>query len=180
MCQKAVIADLITPDDAFSAVEAVFAAMARGDAYNFPVIREAIGHADALYGFKSGFDRAGLSLGLKSGGYWPGNAEKGLTNHQSTVFLFDADTGRPSAMVGGNLLTALRTAAASAMSISRLAARGREGSGDDRGRASICFPDARGAGAAQIREGDWLEPPPRASVALGVLSLTRPGCPSRP
>lgn len=118
---EAAIADLITPDDAFSAVEAVFGAMARGDAYNFPVIREAIGHADALYGFKSGFDRAGLSLGLKSGGYWPGNAEKGLTNHQSTVFLFDADTGRPSAMVGGNLLTALRTAAASAISISRLA-----------------------------------------------------------
>lgn len=118
---EAVIAELITPDDAFSAVEAVFAAMARGEAYNFPVIREAIGHADALYGFKSGFDRAGLSLGLKSGGYWPGNAEKGLTNHQSTVFLFDADTGRPSAMVGGNLLTALRTAAAAAVSISRLA-----------------------------------------------------------
>jgi alanine dehydrogenase len=48
---------------AFEAVEAVFAAMARGDAYNFPVVREAIGHADALYGFKSGFDRAGLALG---------------------------------------------------------------------------------------------------------------------
>jgi ornithine cyclodeaminase len=108
-------------DEAFAAVEAVFAAMARGDAYNFPVIREAIGHADALYGFKSGFDRAGLVLGLKSGGYWPGNEAKGLTNHQSTVFLFDADTGRPKAMVGGNYLTAIRTAAASAISIKHLA-----------------------------------------------------------
>lgn len=117
---EAKIADLVTPETSFDAVEAVFAAMARGDAYNFPVIREAIGHADALYGFKSGFDRAGLNLGLKSGGYWPGNAAKGLTNHQSTVFLFDADTGRPTAMVGGNLLTALRTAAASAVSIKHL------------------------------------------------------------
>jgi ornithine cyclodeaminase/alanine dehydrogenase-like protein (mu-crystallin family) len=107
--------------DAFSAVEAVFAAMAKGDAYNFPVIREAIGHADALYGFKSGFDRAGLVLGLKSGGYWPGNMARGLTNHQSTVFLFDADTGQCRAVVGGNLLTALRTAAASAVSIRHLA-----------------------------------------------------------
>ena len=115
------IADLITADAAFDAVEAVFGAMARGDAYNFPVIREAIGHADALYGFKSGFDRAGLVLGLKSGGYWPGNADKGLTNHQSTVFLFDPDTGRAKAVVGGNLLTALRTAAASAVSIRHLA-----------------------------------------------------------
>jgi alanine dehydrogenase len=107
--------------DAFTAVEAVFAAMAKGDAYNFPVIREAIGHADALYGFKSGFDRAGLVLGLKSGGYWPGNAAKGLTNHQSTVFLFDPDTGQLSALVGGNYLTAVRTAAASSVSIAHLA-----------------------------------------------------------
>jgi ornithine cyclodeaminase len=95
--------------------------MARGDAYNFPVIREAIGHADALYGFKSGFDRAGLALGVKSGGYWPGNMEKGLANHQSTVFLFDPDTGRLAALVGGNYLTAVRTAASSAVSIAHLA-----------------------------------------------------------
>jgi ornithine cyclodeaminase/alanine dehydrogenase-like protein (mu-crystallin family) len=107
--------------DAFAAVEAVFAAMAKGDAYNFPVIREAIGHADALYGFKSGFNRAGLTLGVKSGGYWPGNMAKGLTNHQSTVFLFDPDTGRLQALVGGNYLTAVRTAAASAISIAHLA-----------------------------------------------------------
>ena len=107
--------------DAFKAVESVFAAMASGDAYNFPVIREAIGHADALYGFKSGFDRAGLVLGLKSGGYWPGNMDKGLTNHQSTVFLFDPDTGQLHALVGGNYLTAVRTAAASSVSIAHLA-----------------------------------------------------------
>ena len=107
--------------DAFAAVESVFSAMASGDAYNFPVIREAIGHADALYGFKSGFDRAGLVLGLKSGGYWPGNMDKGLTNHQSTVFLFDPDTGQLQALVGGNYLTAIRTAAASSVSIAHLA-----------------------------------------------------------
>lgn len=112
---------LMTEAAGFSAVESVFAAMARGDAYNFPVIREAIGHADALYGFKSGFDRAGLTLGLKSGGYWPGNLAQGLANHQSTVFLFDPDTGRPMAMVGGNHLTAIRTAAASSVSIKYLA-----------------------------------------------------------
>lgn len=108
-------------NEAFEAVEAVFAAMARGEARNFPVVREALGHADALYGFKSGFDRAGGTLGLKSGGYWPGNDKRGLTNHQSTVVLFDPDTGRPKAIVGGNHLTALRTAAASAVSIRHLA-----------------------------------------------------------
>lgn len=116
------IADLMTREAAFDAVEKVFAAMASGDAYNFPVVREAIGHVDALYGFKGGFDRAGLTLGLKAGGYWPNNLEtQGIINHQSTVFLFDPDTGRVKAMVGGNLLTALRTAAASSVSIKHLA-----------------------------------------------------------
>ena len=98
------ITDLMTRETAFGAVEKAFAAMASGDARNFPVVREAIGHEDALYGFKGGFDRAGQALGLKAGGYWPRN-----------------DTGKPSAMVGGNLLTALRTAAASAVSIKHLA-----------------------------------------------------------
>jgi ornithine cyclodeaminase len=118
------IAGLMTPEAAFEAVEAVFASMAQGSAYNFPVVREAIGHEDALYGFKGGFDGAALNLGLKAGGYWPNNAGHGLINHQSTVFLFDADTGRVAAAVGGNLLTALRTAASSAISIKHLAPEG--------------------------------------------------------
>lgn len=118
---EAICEEVISRADAFTAVEAVFGAMAKGDAYNFPVVREAIGHADALYGFKGGFDKSGLTLGLKAGGYWPGNMEKGLTNHQSTVFLFDPDTGQLSALVGGNYLTALRTAASSSVSIAHLA-----------------------------------------------------------
>ncbi|MEM1100483.1 MAG: iminosuccinate reductase BhcD [Pseudomonadota bacterium] len=119
---EGMVADLITREASFAAVEKVFAAMAAGDAYNFPVVREAIGHEDALYGFKGGFDRAGGVLGLKAGGYWPHNLERrGVINHQSTVFLFDPDTGRVAAMVGGNLLTALRTAAASSVSIRHLA-----------------------------------------------------------
>ncbi|MFN4204550.1 MAG: iminosuccinate reductase BhcD [Tabrizicola sp.] len=117
---EALIASLVSPEDAFRAVEACFAAMARGDAYNFPVVREALGEG-RQYGFKSGLDRAAGQLGVKAGGYFPGNAERGLINHQSSVLLFDPDTGRPLAMVGGNLLTALRTAAASALAIDRLA-----------------------------------------------------------
>ena len=116
-----VCAQAVSRADSFDAVEAVFGAMARGDAYNFPVIREAIGYADALYGFKSGFDRAGKNLGVKSGGFWPGNMDRGLTNHQSTIFLFDPDTGRLQALVAGNYLTAVRTAASSSVSIAHLA-----------------------------------------------------------
>ena len=122
---EGMIADLLTRQAAFGAVEQVFAAMAAGNAVNFPVVREALGHEDALYGFKGGFDAAGGVLGLKAGGYWPHNLDRrGLINHQSTVFLFDPDSGRVKAMVGGNLLTALRTAAASSVSIKHLAPKG--------------------------------------------------------
>ena len=114
------IADLVSAADAFAAIEATFAAMARGQARNFPVVREALGEG-RQYGFKSGLDSAGALLGVKAGGYFPGNMARGITNHQSTVYLFDPETGIPGAMVGGNLLTALRTAAASAISIDRLA-----------------------------------------------------------
>lgn len=117
---EGMIADLLTRDAAFGAVETVFAAMAAGAAQNFPVVREAMPTEDALYGFKGGV--APGVLGLKAGGYWPHNLEKrGLINHQSTVFLFEPETGRVKAMVGGNLLTALRTAAASSVSIKHLA-----------------------------------------------------------
>lgn len=121
LLSEEVCKNVIGRADAFTAVENVFAAMAKNSAYNFPVIREAIGHADALYGFKSGFDRDGMVLGLKSGGYWPGNIDQGLTNHQSTVILFDPDTGKLTSLVGGNYLTAMRTAASSAVSIAHLA-----------------------------------------------------------
>ncbi len=121
LVSEEVCQEVMGRSDAFTAVENVFAAMAKNKAYNFPVIREAIGHADALYGFKSGFDRDGMVLGLKSGGYWPGNINKGLTNHQSTIILFDPDTGKLQSLVGGNYLTAVRTAASSAVSIAHLA-----------------------------------------------------------
>lgn len=114
---------LLSLDDAFAPVEQVFAAMARSAASNFPVVREALGAPEeALYGFKGGYDRDGATLGLKAGGYWPHNLERRkITNHQSTVFLFDPATGRPTAMIGGNYLTAARTAASSAVSIKHLA-----------------------------------------------------------
>lgn len=114
------IAELVTPEDAMAAVAEAFGAMAQGKARNFPVVREALGEG-RQYGFKSGLDSAAGQLGVKSGGYFPGNDQRGLTNHQSVILLFDPQTGRPEAAVGGNLLTALRTAAASALSIDRLA-----------------------------------------------------------
>lgn len=115
------VREFVGQKEVIDAVEAMFASMASDDAQNFPIVREDLQYANAVFGFKSGFDRTGPSLGLKAGGFWPDNARRNLANHQSTVVLFDPDSGGPLALVRGNHLTALRTAAASSISIRYLA-----------------------------------------------------------
>ena len=114
---------VVTQSSVTAAIEVLYRAIGEGRARNFPVVREPLGHADAIFGFKSGFDSAAPALGVKAGGLWPGNRARGLPNHQSTIVLFDPDSGAPSALVCGTYLTALRTAAASALSIRYLARR---------------------------------------------------------
>lgn len=116
-----VVREVVSQADVTAAIESMYVAIARGNAVNFPTVRETLGYAGAVFGFKSGIDRSAPMLGVKAGGFWSGNQARELANHQSTVMLFDPDTGQPSAVVRGNYLTALRTAAASAISIKYLA-----------------------------------------------------------
>lgn len=107
--------ELVSIEDAIEAVAATFIAMAQGKARNYPVVREVVGHADAVYGVKAGADISAPFLGLKAGGYWPHNLPRGLTNHQSSTLMFDPETGRASGLVSANYLTGVRTGAASAL-----------------------------------------------------------------
>lgn len=112
---------LTTQADVTNAMEQVFIALSKGRARNFPIVRERLNYAEAVFGFKSGFVSDKPLLGVKAGGLWPGNREKGIANHQSTIVLFDPESGRPHALVRGTYLTGLRTAAASALPIRALA-----------------------------------------------------------
>ncbi|MBC2836665.1 ornithine cyclodeaminase family protein [Paragemmobacter straminiformis] len=112
---------LVGIDDAIEAVAATFRAMAKGAARNYPVVREGVGLNDAVFGVKAGADVSTPFLGLKAGGYWPGNMAKGLGNHQSSTLLFDPATGRAAALVSANYLTGIRTGAASALATRALA-----------------------------------------------------------
>jgi ornithine cyclodeaminase len=103
------------------AMEAVFVACARGQVDNYPFVRSPLRGAEALFGVKSGCNYATGDLGLKCGGYWNANAGRGYDRHQSTVLMLDIESGRPRALVAGNNLTALRTAAAAAAAAKRLA-----------------------------------------------------------
>lgn len=54
----------------------------------------------------------------------PGNAQRGLPTMQATVVLLDATTGRTLAVMDATWLTALRTAAASAVAVDCVTSRG--------------------------------------------------------
>src|SRR6202165_3624392 len=61
------------------------------------------------------------ALGVKIANVFPGNSKKGLPGVYSLYSLFDAEHGTPMALLEGNVLTARRTAAVSALSASYLA-----------------------------------------------------------
>ncbi|MEM1110301.1 MAG: ornithine cyclodeaminase family protein [Pseudomonadota bacterium] len=112
---------VVNQSDMTNAMEECYASLANGSAFNFPVVRQGLNYQDAVFGFKSGFDTSKPALGIKAGGLWPGNRSLGLPNHQSTIMLFNPDSGAPSALVCATYLNALRTAAASALSVRHLA-----------------------------------------------------------
>jgi ornithine cyclodeaminase len=111
----------VTAQDAIDAIEEAFREVSRGHARTYPVVREVLSPNPHIYGIKSGADLEMGLLGLKIGGYWMQNRAKGLTNHQSTTVLTDPETGCPTALVSSNYLTGVRTAAACALGIRKLA-----------------------------------------------------------
>jgi ornithine cyclodeaminase/alanine dehydrogenase-like protein (mu-crystallin family) len=61
------------------------------------------------------------SFGAKLISVFPRNFERGLSSHQGAIVLFDRDTGAPVALVDASAVTAVRTAAASALATDALA-----------------------------------------------------------
>ena len=168
------VVDLVEQYAVTDAIAETFAALAAERAECWPIVREPLSHADAIFGFKSGFDRSLPALGVKAGGLWPGNAALGVPNHQSTVILFDPDSGAPHALIRATHLTALRTAAISALSIRHLA----------RGDASILGVVGAGGQAehqlrAALRERKFtrviISDPQEANAAALVESASKMG-----
>ncbi len=105
--------------DALAVVREAFIAAATGRARNFPVIRESL--TGRVFGVKSAVDESRKLLGFKAGGAFPENLRLGSPAHQSFVALIDFELGRLRAVIAGNTITALRTAAACALSIELMA-----------------------------------------------------------
>ena len=66
-------------------------------------------------------DERGGALGVKSVAFFPGNARGPLPTHLATILLLDPATGALLALLDGRLITELRTAAVTAVSVELLA-----------------------------------------------------------
>ena len=65
--------------------------------------------------------RAGSPVAVKLVGVFPGNVELDLEPHPAVICLFDATTGRCLALMDGEAITGMRTAAGAALSVRALA-----------------------------------------------------------
>jgi alanine dehydrogenase len=103
-------------------IEAAFRSDAQGQSEAFPVVRTVVEEHQGIFGIKSGRLLAPDTLGLKAGGYWRDNPKtRNVTAHQSTIVLFDPETGQPEALLRANYITEARTGAAGAVAASALA-----------------------------------------------------------
>ena len=74
-----------------------------------------------MMGVMSGAIPQPQCYGVKLVSLFPGNPERGLSGHRGAVILFEPETGGAVAMMDAGLLTAIRTAAASAVATRVLA-----------------------------------------------------------
>lgn len=112
---------ILTLEAIVPVIERAFVAFTDERTVAYPVVREFVEDHRGVFGIKSGYLIDEEIIGLKAGGFWLGNPEVGLTAHQSTTVMFDPATGQPTALMDGNHITAVRTAAVGALAARELA-----------------------------------------------------------
>ena len=117
------VEELLPMDECIEAMSDALSALARGEVHN--PLRQAIRApgASGLLGLMPAW-RAGASAyyGLKEVCVFPGNPKRGLDTHLGLVILHSGETGEPLAIMNASAITAIRTAAVSALA-TRLLAR---------------------------------------------------------
>ena len=118
-----VLACGLTPGEINAAVEAAFVASGRGEATTRPALSIPV-EGGAAFRAKGGtlLDR-GFGA-IKWYGYFPGNAAAGIAEYRPVIVLNETATGMPLAVMNGDWITAVRTAAISAVGAKHLAPAG--------------------------------------------------------
>lgn len=116
------VIELLPLDDAIEVVEQALSSSARGS-ISFP-LRSIVRPPDTetMLGLMPAHrSTPEPAFGVKVTCIVPSNPERGLDSHQGVVLLFDGSSGQLLAVVHGAIVTALRTAAASAVATRALA-----------------------------------------------------------
>jgi ornithine cyclodeaminase/alanine dehydrogenase-like protein (mu-crystallin family) len=119
------VARLLPMGECIGVMREALAALARGQAL-VPLrlvmrMPDASGFLGLMPGYIAPAGGAAGALGMKAVSVFPGNASRGIDTHQGAVLLFEADTGRLSALMDGATITAIRTAAVSGVATDLLA-----------------------------------------------------------
>jgi ornithine cyclodeaminase/alanine dehydrogenase-like protein (mu-crystallin family) len=110
----------LTYDVAIPIVRDAMIAFSRGETKQ--LLRSILSLSDGrLFGVMPGALGAGGAFGAKLISAFADNAAKGKQSHQGLVVLFDPDSGAPVCLVDAGEITAIRTAAASAVATDALA-----------------------------------------------------------
>ena len=115
----------LTPQGCAEAMAEVLEARARGEAYqplrSLMVPPGAAGFMGLMPSWRGAHGDGAAAFALKTLCLMPGNRARGLDMHQGTVTLFDGETGVPTAILDAAAVTAVRTAAVTAVATGLLA-----------------------------------------------------------
>jgi ornithine cyclodeaminase/alanine dehydrogenase-like protein (mu-crystallin family) len=115
----------LPPQACAEAMAAVLAAHARGETFmplrSVMMPPDAAGFMGLMPGWRGQRGGDPAAFALKTVCIMPGNPGRGLDAHQGLVTLFDGDTGMPTAILDASAITAVRTAAVTAVATGLLA-----------------------------------------------------------
>ncbi len=113
---------LLDLDDLIDALASTMAEVSSGDVSQPPRIAAQVKERDGNLLVMPAYLPGSGSLAVKLVSVFPQNHELGIPSHQALIAVFDAETGAPAAVMDGEHITAMRTAAGSALA-TRLLAR---------------------------------------------------------
>jgi ornithine cyclodeaminase len=117
---KEKVASLLTMQECIEVMEKMFRSLATGEAAQPLRSLMWLPGKKGLLGMMPGYDTGVGIMGIKLISVFHGNRDKGYPSHQGVVILFDANNGQPLMIFDASEITALRTAAVSALATTLL------------------------------------------------------------
>src|ERR671925_679724 len=122
LLSRSEVEELLDLDELIEALAEAMADLSAGRASVPHRVGARVDDRDGLLAAMPGYTPSAGALATKLVTLLPGNAGTALPTHQAVIAVFDPENGRPRALLDGTAITAIRTAAGSALA-TRLLAR---------------------------------------------------------